>query len=62
MLKYANLLLLQGRSSHVVDEVEKLRIKREGRRQKQAEEREAKDALIRKDPTNPNRELLLMIM
>lgn len=43
-------------------EVDKLRMNREERRQKQAEEREAKEALIRKDPTNPNRELLLMIM
>lgn len=43
-------------------EVEELRINREEKQQKSAKEREVKEALMRKDSINPNRELLLMIM
>ncbi|XP_047520044.1 kinesin-like protein Klp10A isoform X1 [Pieris napi] len=49
------------RRSNVVKEVEKLKENREKRRQRQAELKEEKEALMNMDPGNPNWEFLAMI-
>ncbi|KAG8236394.1 hypothetical protein J437_LFUL014915 [Ladona fulva] len=49
------------RRSNVVKEVEKLKKNREERRQRQAELKEEKEALMNMDPGNPNWEFLAMI-
>lgn len=49
------------RRSNVVKEVEKLKENREKRRQRQAELKEEKEALMNLDPGNPNWEFLAMI-
>ena len=50
-----------NRRSNVVLEVEKLKKNREERRQRQAELKEEKEALMNLDPGNPNWEFLAMI-
>uniref|UniRef100_A0A6M2DJG3 Kinesin-like protein n=1 Tax=Xenopsylla cheopis TaxID=163159 RepID=A0A6M2DJG3_XENCH len=50
-----------GRRSNVVKEVEKLKENREKRRQRQAELKEEKEALMNMDPGNPNWEFSAMI-
>lgn len=50
-----------GRRSYVVKEVERLKENREKRRQRQAEIKEEKTALMNQDPGNPNWELAAMI-
>jgi len=50
-----------SRQSNVVKEVEKLKKNREERRQRQAELKEEKEALMNVDPGNPNWEFLGMI-
>lgn len=49
------------RRSNVVKEVERLKKNREERRQRQAELKEEKEALMNLDPGNPNWEFLAMI-
>ena len=51
----------RGRRSNVVKEVERLKKNREERRQRQAELKEEKEALMNLDPGNPNWEFLAMI-
>ncbi|XP_057337976.1 kinesin-like protein Klp10A isoform X3 [Microplitis mediator] len=51
----------RGRRSNVVKEVERLKKNREERRQRQAELKEEKEALMNMDPGNPNWEFLAMI-
>ena len=50
-----------NRRSNVVKEVERLKKNREERRQRQAELKEEKEALMNQDPGNPNWEFLAMI-
>ncbi|XP_075216281.1 kinesin-like protein 10A isoform X2 [Lycorma delicatula] len=50
-----------GKRSNVVKEVEKLKKNREERRQRQAELKEEKEAMMNLDPGNPNWEFLGMI-
>lgn len=50
-----------GRRSNVVETVEQLKINREKRRQRQAEIKVEKEALMNVDPGNPNWEFLAMI-
>ncbi|XP_072938811.1 kinesin-like protein KIF2A [Epargyreus clarus] len=50
-----------ARRSNVVKEVERLKENREKRRQRQAELKEEKEALMNMDPGNPNWEFLAMI-
>lgn len=51
----------RNRRSNVVKEVERLKKNREERRQRQAELKEEKEALMNMDPGNPNWEFLAMI-
>lgn len=51
----------RARRSNVVKEVERLKKNREERRQRQAELKEEKEALMNMDPGNPNWEFLAMI-
>ncbi|XP_031779769.1 kinesin-like protein Klp10A isoform X2 [Nasonia vitripennis] len=51
----------RSRRSNVVKEVERLKKNREERRQRQAELKEEKEALMNMDPGNPNWEFLAMI-
>ena len=51
----------RARRSNVVKEVERLKKNREERRQRQAELKEEKEALMNLDPGNPNWEFLAMI-
>lgn len=51
----------RGRRSNVVKEVERLKKNREERRQRQAELKEEKEALMNLDPGNPNWEFLAMV-
>ncbi|XP_032668160.1 uncharacterized protein LOC116842700 isoform X3 [Odontomachus brunneus] len=51
----------RSRRSNVVKEVERLKKNREERRQRQAELKEEKEALMNLDPGNPNWEFLAMI-
>ncbi|XP_014213512.1 kinesin-like protein Klp10A [Copidosoma floridanum] len=51
----------RNRRSNVVKEVERLKKNREERRQRQAELKEEKEALMNLDPGNPNWEFLAMI-
>lgn len=51
----------RNRRSNVVKEVERLKKNREERRQRQAELKEEKEALMNIDPGNPNWEFLAMI-
>lgn len=51
----------KDRRSNVVKEVAKLKKNREERRQRQAELKEEKEALMNMDPGNPNWEFLAMI-
>jgi len=51
----------KDRRSNVVKEVAKLKKNREERRQRQAELKEEKEALMNQDPGNPNWEFLAMI-
>lgn len=50
-----------NRRSNVVKEVERLKKNREERRQRQAELKEEKEAMMNLDPGNPNWEFLAMI-
>lgn len=52
---------IKSRKSHTVKEVEKLKHNREVRRQKQAEKKEEKEAMMSVDPGNPNWQFLAMI-
>lgn len=52
---------VKDRRSNVVKEVAKLKKNREERRQRQAELKEEKEALMNMDPGNPNWEFLAMI-
>lgn len=57
----AALAAAKDRRSNVVKEVAKLKKNREERRQRQAELKEEKEALMNMDPGNPNWEFLAMI-
>ncbi|XP_020290514.1 kinesin-related protein 13-like isoform X3 [Pseudomyrmex gracilis] len=61
MLSQAQVENGRGRRSNVVKEVERLKKNREERRQRQAELKEEKEALMNLDPGNPNWEFLAMI-